>query len=103
MNDSPIPQPVFKTDGAVAAIIFILTQLNPVAEHFGWWHVDADDLSYVVQLVGSAVAAAVIVKGWLVHNRVTPNERVLLRTDEAPSGIVAAPAAEFTPKNTVGE
>jgi hypothetical protein len=34
---------------------------------------------------------------------VTPNERVLLRTDEAPAGIVAAPAAELTPKNTVGE
>jgi hypothetical protein len=103
MNETPIPHPVLKTDGLVAAIVLALTQLNPVAEHFGWWHFGGDDLSYVTQLVGLVFSAAVIVKGWLVHNRVTPNERVLLRTDEAPAGIVAAPAAELTPKNTVGE
>lgn len=72
----PVPQPVIKTDVAVAAIVLLLSQLNPAARHFGWWDLSGEDVDYIGQIIGAVLAFAIVIKGLVVRERVTPNENV---------------------------
>lgn len=87
----PTPEPVRWFSRIIAAATLLLTQLNPAASYFGWWHLDADGLTYALQALGAFGAAAILIGGSQVRDRVMPMTKVTKAVDAAKTeGAVAA-------------
>lgn len=74
--EPPTPQPVVRNAFAAGFALIVLSELNDVADHFGWWTMSADDANYWAKLVGLAVGLAIIVRGWVIHKQVMPMVKV---------------------------
>lgn len=100
-DDTKTPEPVRWLTRTAAAALLLLTQLNPAAEHFGWWHLSLVDLDYVGQVVGAFGAAALLIAGGQVRDLVMPMRKVdkvveAARAEAPPGGIVGMTEAEQT-------
>lgn len=94
-DDDKTPEPVRKFSAIVAGALVLLTTVNPVADHFDWWHWDSTDLNFVLLLAGAVSAFIVLVAGQFVRDKVTPNENVALsKTDAKILEAATAPAVD---------
>lgn len=97
-----VPQPVIKNTAATALALVLVTDIAGFTAYQGWWEPSVADIAQYASLFGTLVGVVLLVQGWIVHKRVTPNANVALTKVEAKMITLAeAPAVKFGPTRVV--